>query len=102
MFLHRYSLTRPLIAAALVAASSLSAFAQKPPVPTRVRGAIESVDGDVLTVKSRSTRAKLFYGGLRFAQSAGCFRRRQDTVKLVHPHCPPSTLKLCVTFCFAV
>ena len=54
MSLHRYSLTRPLIAAALVAASSLSAFAQKPPVPTRVRGAIESVDGDVLTVKSRS------------------------------------------------
>jgi hypothetical protein len=54
MSLDRYSLTRPLIAAALVAASSLSAFAQKPPVPTRVRGAIESVDGDVLTVKSRS------------------------------------------------
>jgi len=54
MSLHRYSLTRPLIAAALVAASSLSAFAQKPPVPTRVRGAIERVDGDVLTVKSRS------------------------------------------------
>ena len=54
MSLHRYSLTRPLIAAALVAASSLPAFAQKPPVPTRVRGAIESVDGDVLTVKSRS------------------------------------------------
>jgi hypothetical protein len=54
MSLDRYSLTRPLIAAALIAASSLSAFAQKPPVPTRVRGAIESVDGDVLTVKSRS------------------------------------------------
>ena len=54
MSLHRTSLTRPLVAVVLVAASSLSAFAQKPPVPTRVRGAIESVDGDVLTVKSRS------------------------------------------------
>ena len=54
MPLHRTSLTRPLIAAAMVAASTLVAFAQKPPVPTRVRGAIESVDGDVLTVKSRS------------------------------------------------
>ena len=38
----------------MVAASTLYAFAQKPPVPTRVRGAIESVDGDILTVKSRS------------------------------------------------
>ncbi|WP_159008349.1 hypothetical protein [Bradyrhizobium sp. S69] len=54
MPLHRTSLTRPLMAVAMVAASTLCAFAQKPPVPTRVRGAIESVDGDVLTVKSRS------------------------------------------------
>ena len=54
MSLHRTSLTRPLIAVAMVAASTLYAFAQKPPVPTRVRGAIESVDGDILTVKSRS------------------------------------------------
>jgi len=54
MPLHRTSLTRPLMAVAMVAASTLVAFAQKPPVPTRVRGAIESVDGDVLTVKSRS------------------------------------------------
>ena len=54
MPLHRTSLTRPLMAVAMVAASTLVAFAQKPPVPIRVRGAIESVDGDVLTVKSRS------------------------------------------------
>jgi hypothetical protein len=54
MPLHRTSLTHPLIAVTMVAASTLYAFAQKPPVPTRVRGAIESVDGDVLTVKSRS------------------------------------------------
>ena len=54
MPLHRTSLTRPLMAVAMVAASTLVAFAQKPPVPTRVRGAIESVDGDVLTVKSRT------------------------------------------------
>ena len=54
MSLHRHPFTRPLVAIAMVAASTLHAFAQKPPVPTRVRGAIESVDGDVLTVKSRS------------------------------------------------
>jgi hypothetical protein len=50
----RHMLMRPLIAITMVAASTLYAFAQKPPVPTRVRGAIESVDGDILTVKSRS------------------------------------------------
>ena len=29
-------------------------FGQRPPTPTRIRGAIESIDGDVLNVKSRS------------------------------------------------
>jgi hypothetical protein len=38
----------------MVAASSLYAIAQQPPSPTRVRGTIEGVDGDVLAVKSRS------------------------------------------------
>jgi hypothetical protein len=38
----------------MVAASSLYAIAQQPPSPSRVRGTIESVDGDVLSVKSRS------------------------------------------------
>jgi hypothetical protein len=37
----------------MVAASSLFALAQQPPSPTRVRGTIEAVDGDVLAVKSR-------------------------------------------------
>jgi hypothetical protein len=50
----RSSLVRPLVAVAMVAASSLSAIAQQPPSPSRVRGTIESVDGDVLAVKSRS------------------------------------------------
>ena len=45
---------RPLFAVAMVAASSLYAIAQQPPSPTRVRGTIEGVDGDVLAVKSRS------------------------------------------------
>ena len=49
-----YPFARPLFATAMILASSLSAFAQKAPVPTRVRGAIESVDGDTLMVKSRS------------------------------------------------
>jgi hypothetical protein len=51
---HRSTLIRPLVAAAMVMASSLSAIAQQPPSPTRVRGTIEAVDGDMLSVKSRS------------------------------------------------
>ncbi|HWZ38384.1 MAG TPA: hypothetical protein VNY08_08805 [Bradyrhizobium sp.] len=37
----------------MVAASTVYAIAQKAPVPSRVRGTIEAVDGDTLTVKSR-------------------------------------------------
>src|SRR6202140_2733990 len=54
MPVQRSTLTRPLIAVAMVAASSLYAIAQQPPTPSRVRGTIEAVDGDVLAVKSRS------------------------------------------------
>jgi hypothetical protein len=50
----RFPVTRPLLAIAIVAATSTFALAQKAPVPTRVRGAIESIDGDLLTVRSRS------------------------------------------------
>ena len=50
----RYQLVRPLFAVAVVAASSLYAIAQQPASPTRVRGTVEGVDGDVLAVKSRS------------------------------------------------
>jgi hypothetical protein len=38
----------------MVVASCLLAVAQQPPTPTRLRGTIEKVDGDVLSVKSRS------------------------------------------------
>jgi hypothetical protein len=38
----------------MVVASVLAATAQQPPTPTRLRGTIERVDGDVLAVKSRS------------------------------------------------
>ena len=54
MSVRRSTCTGPLVALAMVAASSLSAIAQQPPTPSRVRGTIESVDGDVLSVKSRS------------------------------------------------
>src|SRR5450631_1395096 len=54
MPVHRSSLARPLVAVAMVVASSLYAIAQQPPTPSRVRGAIEAVDGDMLAVKSRS------------------------------------------------
>jgi hypothetical protein len=54
MPLHRHALTRPLVAVAMLAASSLYALAQQPPTPSRVRGTIEAVDGAQLTVKSRS------------------------------------------------
>src|SRR3984893_4410230 len=50
----RPSLVRPLIAIAMVAASTLYAIAQQPPSQSRVRGTIESVDGDMISVKSRS------------------------------------------------
>jgi hypothetical protein len=54
MFIHRSTLTRPLVAAAMVITSSLYAVAQQPPTPSRVRGTIEGVDGDVISVKSRN------------------------------------------------
>src|ERR1700751_5235276 len=49
----RSTLLRPLFAVAMVAASTIYAIAQQPPTPSRVRGTIEAVDGDVLAVKSR-------------------------------------------------
>jgi hypothetical protein len=48
------TLMRPLVAVAMVVASSLYAIAQQPPSLTRVRGTIEGVDGDMLAVKSRA------------------------------------------------
>src|SRR5450631_307263 len=54
MPVHRSTLIRPLIAFAMVVASSLCAVAQQPPTPSRVRGTIEAVDGEMLSVKSRS------------------------------------------------
>lgn len=54
MSVQRAIFTRPLLAAAMVAITSLPAFAQKAPVPTRVRGTIEAVNGDTMQVKSRS------------------------------------------------
>lgn len=54
MTIKRANFARPLIAVAMVAASTFAAVAQTAPVPTRVRGTIESVDGDTMQVKSRS------------------------------------------------
>jgi hypothetical protein len=54
MPVHRSSLVRPLVIIAVVVASSFYAVAQQPSAPSRVRGTIEGVDGDVLSVKSRS------------------------------------------------
>jgi hypothetical protein len=53
MSFRRLQLVRPLVAVAMVAGSTLYAIAQQPPTPTRDRGTIEAVDGDVLAVKSR-------------------------------------------------
>ena len=49
----RLQLARLLAAVAMVSGSTLYAIAQQPPTPSRVRGTIEAVDGDVLAVKSR-------------------------------------------------
>ena len=54
MSIHRSTLARPLFAAAMVVVSTLCAIAQQPPTPSRVRGTIVGVDGDVIAVKSRS------------------------------------------------
>ncbi|GLR87065.1 hypothetical protein [Bradyrhizobium iriomotense] len=54
MSVQRATFTRPLVAVAMVGLSTLYAVAQQAPVPTRVRGTIEKVDGDLLSVKSRS------------------------------------------------
>src|ERR1700741_3694468 len=54
MLARRPTFRRPLIAVLMVAASTAYALAQKAPVPTRVRGTIETVDHDTMTVKSRS------------------------------------------------
>src|SRR3954464_7572540 len=53
MSVRRFQIFRTLAAIAMVAGSTLYAIAQQPPTPTRVRGTIEVVDGDVLAVKSR-------------------------------------------------
>ena len=53
MSVRRFQLIRTLAAIAMVAGSTLYAIAQQSPTPTRVRGTIEAVDGDVLAVKSR-------------------------------------------------
>ncbi|WP_426440194.1 hypothetical protein [Bradyrhizobium genosp. P] len=50
---HRTQFVRPLIAVAMVAASTIYAIAQQSPTPTQVRGTVEGVDGDTLAVKSR-------------------------------------------------
>jgi hypothetical protein len=58
------SFVRPVIAVALIAFSSSYALAQKAPTPSRIRGTVESADGDVLTVKSRSGEdVKLYMNG---------------------------------------
>jgi hypothetical protein len=54
MPVRRSTLIRPLVVVAVVLASSLCAIAQQPPTPSRVRGTIEAVNGDVLSVKSRA------------------------------------------------
>jgi hypothetical protein len=53
MSVRRSSFRRPFMAVAMVAVSTLYAIAQQPPSPSRVRGTIEGVDGDVIAVKSR-------------------------------------------------
>lgn len=53
MSVRRYQFVRPLVAVAMVAGSTLYAIAQQPPTPTRIRGTIEAVDGNLLAVKSR-------------------------------------------------
>ncbi len=50
---HHLNFLRPLVAVAMLAASTTYAPAQQSPTPSRVRGTVEGVNGDVLAVKSR-------------------------------------------------
>ena len=52
MSVDRFIFTRPLLAAAVVVATSLFALAQQPQT-VRIRGTIEGVDGATLMIKSR-------------------------------------------------
>lgn len=54
MAVSRFRLAHPFVVLAMATALVTSAIAQQPPTPTRVRGTVESVDGDMLAVKSRS------------------------------------------------
>jgi hypothetical protein len=47
-----WSMSRALVAATVISALASAAWAQQPPT-VRIRGTIESVDGPVLTIKSR-------------------------------------------------
>lgn len=52
MTVQRATFTRPLIAVAMVAVSTIHAFAQQTPT-VRIRGTIESIDGNTLGVRTR-------------------------------------------------
>jgi hypothetical protein len=81
MSLYRSTLTRLLIAVAMVVTSVLCATAQQPPTPTRVRGTIEGVEGDVLSVRSRSgEHVKLHLSG--DAKVVGIIRISLADIKL--------------------
>jgi hypothetical protein len=54
MSLYRFALLRHSLGALALVVVSSHAIAQQPPAPSRVRGTVESVDGDLLTVTSRS------------------------------------------------
>ena len=54
MSVSRFQFVRLLAAITMVGGSTLYAIAQQPPTPTRVRGTIETVEGDMIAVKSRS------------------------------------------------
>jgi hypothetical protein len=57
MLVHRFpggGAVRATVASLLVLAVMTPSFGQRPPTPTRIRGAIESVDGDFINIKSRS------------------------------------------------
>ena len=51
---HRLKFVRPLSCRRHGRGFAFYAIAQQPPSPTRVRGTIEAVDGDMIAVKSRS------------------------------------------------
>ena len=81
---YRSTLTRSLVAAAMVLATSSFALAQQPPT-SRIRGTIEGVDGATLMIKSREGADMK----VRMTDNVAVFGVTKTAHRLVQQHAEP-------------